>query len=81
MTQTYKGVLGTFISELWKHQDMPPTQALQPGPGRRLKGRWEPPGAPQEPLTAGGLNVWWGLYLLMNTDSPGPEMGVLPQVS
>lgn len=40
------------------------------------------PGATQELRTAGGgLNRWWGLYLLMHIDSPRPEMEVLPQVS
>lgn len=81
MTQMYRGVLGTFISEVQKLQDMLPARALQPGPGRRLRDRWEPLGATQEPPTAGWLNMWWGLYLLMNVNSPGPEMGVLPQVS
>lgn len=81
MTQMYRGVPGTFISEVQKLQGMLPARALQPGPGRRLRDRWEPPGAPQEPPTAGRLNMWWGLYLLMNANSPGPEMGVLPQVS
>lgn len=39
------------------------------------------PGVPQELPTAGELNMWWELYLLTRTDSPGPEMGMLPQVS
>lgn len=81
MTQMYRGALGTFISEVQKLQDMLPAWALQPGPGRRLRDRWALPGATQEPPTAGRLNMWWGLYLLMNANSPDPEMGVLPQVS
>ena len=40
-----------------------------------------PPGGPQEPPTVEGLDMWWVSYFLTNTSSPGPEMGVLPQVS
>ena len=29
---------------------------------------------------AEGLDMWWVSYCLTNTSSPGPEMGVLPQV-
>lgn len=84
MTRCTEGCWGCLflivISELQKLQDMLPAQALQPGPGRRLR-RWVPPRATQEPPIAGGLNMWWELYLLMHTNSSGPEMGLLPQLS
>ena len=92
MTQPYRELLGTFIPQsgrpkLWAKDTLPsPLVRNALSSGSEAAG-WAPslhqgpPGGPQEPPTAEGLDMWWVSYFLTNTSSPGPEMGVLPQVS
>jgi len=92
MTQPFRELLGTFIPQrgrpkLWAKDTLPSLLVRNTLSSGSEAAEWAPslhqgpPGGPQEPPTVEGLDMWWVSYFLTNTSSPGPEMGVLPQVS